>query len=72
MYILFGILLITLGSCTEINTPRKTTGFVVKDYTDPLITVEVDSCEYLLGDWGGATVLTHKGNCKYCLKRNQK
>jgi hypothetical protein len=26
--------------------------------------VVIDSCEYLYGPWGNATILTHKGNCK--------
>jgi len=25
--------------------------------------INIDSCQYLYGDWGNATVLTHKGNC---------
>lgn len=32
--------------------------------------VLLDGCEYLYGDWANATVLTHKGNCKYCAARN--
>ena len=26
--------------------------------------ITIDSCEYIYGPWGNATVLTHKGNCK--------
>jgi hypothetical protein len=72
LFAILGVLLITLGGCTKVNTPQKNTGFVVSQGYSPLIIVEVDSCEYLLGEWGYATVLTHKGNCKYCAKRNQK
>jgi len=25
--------------------------------------LKIDSCEYLYGPWGNATVLTHKGDC---------
>ncbi len=28
--------------------------------------IEIDSCQYLFGEWGNATVLTHKGNCSHC------
>lgn len=28
----------------------------------------IDSCEY----YHGTYILTHKGNCKYCLERNRK
>ena len=70
-FLLISTLLLTILSCGchEVNTPRKDTGFLVRKDKDPLIIVEVDSCEYLLGDWGNQTVLTHKGNCKFCLER---
>ena len=73
-FLLISTLLLTILSCgcREVNTPRKDTRFVVIRGSDPLIVVEVDSCEYLLGKWGYATVLTHKGNCKFCLERNKK
>jgi hypothetical protein len=32
--------------------------------TIDLNVVVIDSCEYLYGPWGNATVLTHKGNCQ--------
>ena len=34
--------------------------------------VEIDSCEYILLMTDFHLSLTHKGNCKYCLKRNLK
>jgi len=37
-----------------------------------LITVEIDSCEYLVGHVPGGGygwVMTHKGNCKFCAAR---
>jgi hypothetical protein len=66
-FLLISALLLTIlfCGCHEVNT----SGFVVRKDKDPLIIVEVDSCEYLLGDWGNQTVLTHKGNCKFCLER---
>jgi len=73
-FLLISTLLLTILSCgcREVNNPRKDTGFRVIRGSDPLIVVEVDSCEYLLGKWGHATVLTHKGNCKFCLERSKK
>lgn len=73
-FLLISALLLTIVSCDydEANTPRKETGFVVIKGAEPLFIVEVDSCEYLFGNWGNATVLTHKGNCKFCLERNKK
>lgn len=70
-FLLVSALLLTIVSCDyhEVNTPRKNTGFKVITGYEPLVIVEVDSCEYLLGDWGHGNVLTHKGNCKFCLER---
>lgn len=64
---------ITLTSCskekqsiTEISKNEYSVGY----YTIPLQIIKIDSCEYLFGDWGSSTTLTHKGNCKNCLKLN--
>jgi len=73
-FLLVSALLLTILSCGshEVNTPRNDTGFVVIQGNEPLLIVEVDSCEYLLGKWSSATVLTHKGNCKFCLERTKR
>jgi hypothetical protein len=55
---------LALYSCTESNVVRQQTGYVIRDAYAPLEVIIVDSCEYLYGGWGHATVLTHKGNCK--------
>jgi hypothetical protein len=72
VYFLF-ILLITIffSGCYKINTNKKESNFVLIQGQNPLKIVEIDSCEYLLGEWGNATVLTHKGNCKFCAERNK-
>lgn len=33
--------------------------------------IEVDSCEYIIGTAGYRGYMAHKGNCKYCAKRNE-
>ena len=33
--------------------------------------IEVDSCEYIIGNIGYKGYMAHKGNCKYCAKRNE-
>jgi hypothetical protein len=48
--------------CGTSNVETKTTEYRVNGYSS-LKLVTVDGCEYLYGDWGNATVLTHKGNC---------
>ena len=57
------VMLLTLASCQEPNVQRENTGYVVMNGSNPLKIVKIDGCQYLLGDWGYATVLTHKGNC---------
>lgn len=69
-YVLLAV--VFLIGCRETNTERKNTKFIVEEGRNPLIIVQVDNCEYLLGEWGSATVLTHKGNCKFCLARSAK
>jgi hypothetical protein len=34
--------------------------------------VEYDSCEYLISGSGYSQMMTHKGNCKYCVERSLK
>jgi hypothetical protein len=79
--------IVTLVSCYEPKVGMDTTtidstGVVKEDTTFsqeipvnfssiPLYVVVVDNCEYLYGPWGNASVLTHKGNCKYCAERKQ-
>lgn len=68
------LILITIifCACSQVNTPKESTSFIIKPGYNPLTLVTVDSCEYLLGEWGNATVLTHKGNCKFCTERSKK
>lgn len=60
---------------TDSTTTKKDTVFTkeieVNFSSISLYVVEVDSCEYLYGPWGNASVLTHKGNCKFCTERKQ-
>jgi len=59
--------LLTIVGCSEpSNVDRQKTTYIVRSNELPVEIVIVDSCEYLYGPWGNATVLTHKGNCKHC------
>jgi len=60
---------VIFSSCEPANVPIKTTEFIVIEGYEPIKTIEIDSCEYLLGMWDYAAVLIHKGNCKYCTVR---
>ena len=57
------VMLLTLASCYEPNVETKSTGHVIDPAREPLDVVTVDGCQYLYGDWGSGSVLTHKGNC---------
>ena len=51
--------------------------FTVPDVTTGVFqTIVIDSCEYLFlvdgGGYNGGQTITHKGNCKFCEKRNEK
>jgi hypothetical protein len=64
--IVFLALLSGLVSCKspEPNVPKTKTTYQIASDLAILEIVIIDSCEYLYGPWGNATVLTHKGNCK--------
>jgi hypothetical protein len=34
--------------------------------------ITIDSCEYLLVDYGNNRMIAHKGNCKFCAERSKK
>ena len=60
---------VSMGAFIGCNSPRpnvsktKTTS-QFDDKNRPIDIVVIESCEYIYGSWGYATVLTHKGNCK--------
>lgn len=56
-------IILTLTGCNSGNVETHQTEYKLNDM-NPLKLVVIDSCEYLYGPWGNATVLTHKGNCK--------
>jgi hypothetical protein len=55
-------IVLTLSGCQSGNVETHQTEYKLNDMV-PLKLVVIDSCEYLYGPWGNATVLTHKGNC---------
>jgi hypothetical protein len=57
------LIILVLTGCGTSNVESKSTNHIVKPGYQPLKIVTIDGCEYLYGDWGNATVLTHKGNC---------
>jgi hypothetical protein len=81
MKYLFFILIFAIYGCNEdkptyVNPSKNVTSSVMNNPNFQIVTV--DSCEYVLycsqksRDYSGAWAsgLTHKGNCKYCRKRN--
>lgn len=64
--LIFITLLWLVFSCSDPNSVElksKKTKYKF-DNLNRIEIVIIDSCEYLYGPWGNATVLTHKGNCK--------
>lgn len=64
LLILSSILLFT--SCENKSYSEKETKTFLCPRTgvsQELKEINIDGCQYLYGDWGNATVLTHKGNC---------
>ena len=65
LIIIFSLAMMSgLISCKEPNVEKTRTTYQIDNEMHPLEIVVIDSCEYLYGPWGNATVLTHKGNCK--------
>jgi hypothetical protein len=58
------LLALTIGmmGCDVPNVEQKTTQHAIAGHAS-LDEVTIEGCQYLLGNWGNATVLTHKGNC---------
>ena len=67
------LVVICLGfiSCESKNVTIESTDVQIDGV--PIYTYTMYGCEYLGRAIGGQSgVLTHKGNCKYCIKRNSK
>lgn len=67
-YLFLALMALLLMSCGE--TPRTE-----KDSTLEYDVIEIDSCEYIMvqsrTSYGYiVTSIGHKGNCKYCMERN--
>jgi hypothetical protein len=58
------LIILVLTGCGTTNVESKSTQYILKRGYQSLEIVNIDGCEYLYGDWGNATVLTHKGNCR--------
>lgn len=52
-----------MSGCDDRNVKTTNTKYVVVSGYNSMKLIVIDSCQYLFGDWGTATVLTHKGNC---------
>ncbi len=68
-YLLGFVLIITIASCSDwsgINTEKVPLG------NRTIQTIEYDSCEYVYLRRYASVTITHKGNCKFCEKRNIK
>lgn len=48
------------------------TNDIGNQYEEQFTVVEIDSCEYLTGQYDRSRFVTHKGNCKFCAERSKK
>jgi len=62
--ILATLLIGMMSGCIESNIEKQKTSYNLGNGNPPIEIVTIESCEYIYGPWGNATVLTHKGNCK--------
>ena len=62
LFLFIGMVLM-LASCTKAERTVKNVDGTSFDV------IEVDSCEYIIGDSGYQGYMAHKGNCKYCEQR---
>jgi hypothetical protein len=60
--ILFIAICVSMIGCAEPNVEQTATKHAIAGHA-ALDEVTIEGCQYLLGNWGNATVLTHKGNC---------
>jgi hypothetical protein len=51
------------SSCENDYKETKKFSFSRNGISQELKEINIDGCQYLYGDWGNSTVLTHKGNC---------
>jgi hypothetical protein len=58
-----------LNSDYEESKPKEEVSVSRPDGNRKFEVVIIDGCEYLFCPWPNQAMLTHKGNCKFCLKR---
>ncbi len=61
LLLILPIIILFLSCENDYKKGVKTYSF--SKYSTNLIEINIDGCQYLYGDWGYSTVLTHKGNC---------
>ena len=57
------MLALSMLGCQEPTIDINSTKHVIRYGSNPLKEITIEGCQYLYGEWGNATVLTHKGNC---------
>ncbi len=65
------LIAVALSSCAEPKQESKEPKIIsVNNGYSGLQVVEIDGCEYVYNSQYQRAIICHKGNCKYCAKRN--
>ena len=71
IYIIVAIVAAMIVACLCSCEPARQTQTIKNVGGTFFDVIEIDSCEYIVGNAGNKGYLAHKGNCKYCAKRNE-
>ena len=71
IYVITAIVAFMIVACFCSCEPTRRTRTIENVGGTTFDVIEVDSCEYIIGNVGYKGYMAHKGNCKYCAKRNE-
>lgn len=72
LLIVLSIIMVNCGpSYEEVQIEQVKNGKAIKSNNGKIFDIIIiDSCEYVVYDFGiNNAIMSHKGNCKFCLKR---
>jgi hypothetical protein len=58
--------------CEKVDSNRVQKEILESEFASGISIMTIDSCEYVWVKRGYGGGLSHKGNCKFCVKRSEK